>query len=127
LIWYYAHLNILVYRPQHLTTTALAQNLAELSEYEKNYPNGFDRFVDLSQLEQVQLNATEIRYVAESVKTMEKDGPSIRAAIYAPTEKSYAMSRIYVSFAERNNAEVQVFRAVEEACEWLGVKVDDVM
>lgn len=50
-----------------------------------------------------------------------------RCAIVAEKDLHYAWSRVFASLGEMLDtpAETQVFRTLDEACEWLGIRAED--
>src|SRR5262249_33954619 len=50
--------------------------------------------------------------------------PGARRALIAPTDVQFVWAQLFGDFVGSPGQNVQVFRTVEEACEWLGVPVE---
>ena len=49
--------------------------------------------------------------------------PSARRALVAPSDVGFGLSRMYGSYAQSASQNLQVFRAMREAEQWLGLRV----
>lgn len=69
-----------------------------------------------------------LQYATEEVNRMAmSDFPPIKIAIIAPSDLSFGMSRMWETKVDMNsNAEVNVFREIEAALDWLGKNFDDI-
>src|SRR5262249_54146147 len=77
------------------------------------------RLIDLRTAKPTNLSIADIRLLADS-PLLE---PGAKRALIAPTDVQFVRARMFEGFAGSLGQNVEVFRAMEEACEWLGVPV----
>ena len=73
--------------------------------------------VDLSQV-----SAADVRTLARRATELSRP-EGYRVAFVAPRDADFGMVRMYQAFRELGEERMAVFRTLDEACDWLGVKV----
>jgi hypothetical protein len=110
-----------------LVTEKDLKDQAEAVAADSRIEPGVRELVDLSGVEDIQGGASGLE---ENIRIDSAHGEKLaglRTAIVAPTDLLYGFSRMYQSLAELREAPstIEVFRTVEEAREWLGLKGDE--
>jgi len=96
-----------------------ADDLKKLARNLKNHPQfnpTFDRLIDLSAIEKMEISSEVVRQLAVSSETTFDD--SSRRAIVASSDFMYGISRMYQTITNRLK-QTRVFRTIEEARQWL--------
>ena len=77
--------------------------------------------VDLTEAPEFGLSAAEIRAAAESTIRLSAStfSPGSRAAVIAPTDMAFGVSRMWQVFVEASGMETQVFRSRAAAEQWV--------
>ena len=78
------------------------------------------QLVDLRFAQATSFPLSHIRALAETSAFQR----GVKRALVAPTDIEFGLSRMFEVFNEPQHQLVQVFRSLEDACEWLGVPVD---
>ena len=104
-----------------LNMPALRPLLEDLQEIEVKHPQGFDRFTDLAEIEEVALQTKDIRRVSE-MRQHAYRGPAVRSAIYAVQPYMFGLARMYGSMMHPSPIEVNVYYSLLESAEFLGQK-----
>ena len=84
----------------------------------------FDRFTDMSKLTAIHLDFMDIADLATQRREAYGDGPAVKSAFFAPGRPAYGVARMFAALMEESPIDVQVFRQIEEAAQWLGVPVE---
>jgi hypothetical protein len=87
---------------------------------------GYDEVVDLSLVEDLVLSSGDrVRALAELAAAMDVPGASSRLAIVAPHDLAYGFARMFETYrtmGPRGAKVMSVFRSMEAALDWLGVR-----
>ncbi|MEO5914300.1 MAG: hypothetical protein ABIS50_08720 [Luteolibacter sp.] len=83
----------------------------------------FNRFADLSKLTAIHLEFSDVARIAAE-RRASYDGPQVKSAFLATNLPAYGVARMFAALMEPSSIEVQVFRKIEDAAEWLGVPPD---
>jgi hypothetical protein len=87
---------------------------------------GYDEIVDLSGAEHLLLSPGDrIRALAELASAMDVPGTSSRLAIVASQDVAYGFARMFETYRTLNQhgaKAVSVFRSMQTALDWLGVR-----
>ncbi|NIZ61471.1 hypothetical protein DL239_10830 [Sedimentitalea sp. CY04] len=78
---------------------------------------------DLSKLISTEMTATDMFSQSSMVKaTLETASVPIKQALFAPTEMSYGISRMYMGFADLSpKLKIRIFDDLQAAVEWIGI------
>ena len=84
----------------------------------------FDRFLDLSRLDVIDISLIEIADVAATRRAMYDGGLPVKSAILASSQPAHAVARMFAELMKPSSIKVQAFRTIGDAAEWLNVPVD---
>jgi hypothetical protein len=126
----------LEYRIDHESRVVFATAARALTEedffayqrevWSRNDLAGYDEIVDLGGAEHLLLApGDKVRALAELASAMDVSGASSRLAIVAPHDVAYGFARMFETYRtmnQRGAKVVSVFRSMQAALDWLGVK-----
>ena len=104
------------------TGTARARTLEDIVGVVVDDPRfeiGMPMLFDHSELAVGELNAYDIRGIAEAFLSREDDLGHGRKAIVVPGDAAYGLARMFAVYAESDRLHVAVFRDRESAVAWL--------
>ena len=80
--------------------------------------------VDLRDIESIEASTSTFKDVILSDRAHQEKLRGMRTAIIAPTNALYGLSTMYATLADLNESPstVKVFRTVDEAKDWLGLR-----
>jgi len=82
-------------------------------------------FHDLSKLEGSEVTTAGLRELARIDLALNTQGATLgRAAVYAPSDLRFGISRMYQAFVDASDGSIEVFRDRRAALEWLGLLPD---
>ncbi|MGA3210599.1 MAG: hypothetical protein ABSD20_04780 [Terriglobales bacterium] len=114
---------LMVARPRGVFDLNLAEQLIEFVETkETELEAGFNRFCDLNYLEGVPLSFTDVMKLAGRRSTFNPNKVRVRSAFLAADPIAYAVIGMYERLLDNSRIEVRVFKELEAAAKWLGVK-----
>ena len=97
----------------------MLQNVKRLST-DSDFDSAFSELIDLHECSGTDATVQHLRYFAEEDDPF---SPNARRAVFAPSQLSFGMARMYESLlGEAEAANFAVFRTMEEACQWLGLE-----
>jgi hypothetical protein len=91
---------------------------------EKVSDEPFNRFADLSKITAIHLDFRELADIARDRREAYAERPPVKSAFLAISALAYGVARMFGALMEPSPIEVQVFRKVENAAQWLGVPVE---
>lgn len=116
---------LFIWQPKGCATLkTLNQFVEKIERCESDYPSGFDRFIDFSGLESINLNFDDIHQIAQDRKRDMKSDRTIKIAIWAPTDVAFGIGRMYQTIIFSDKIIVNVCRTIEEASAWIQREVD---
>lgn len=77
------------------------------------------QIIDLSQVEQIEINADEIRRIAAQDAVAAEINPDMRIAVVGESEVTYGLSRMWQAYTDDLPISRMVFRTMSEAETWL--------
>lgn len=83
----------------------------------------FNRFADLTKLTGIRLDFMELADLAAQRRAAAEGRCPVKSAIFATGGPTYGVARMFAALMEPSPIEVQVFRKIEDAAQWLGVPV----
>jgi hypothetical protein len=98
-----------------------------LSSYKAVYDDpdidvSFNQLVDLRRADSTPRSAAALRGLVDVLRPrLERLACRPRIGIVAPASLSYGLARMFEAFSQSVPMEIEVFRAVDAALEWLGV------
>ena len=81
----------------------------------------FNRYVDLSRLEAIDLDLRYVTQIGTERCSASAALIPVKSAIFAPERKSDQVARVFAKLMGSSPIDVRVFSVVEEAARWLGV------
>lgn len=105
-----------------VTDTEFVDVYQKLYEDEEYLP-GLDELGDQSDVTSLEISIEGVKKVAILVeKYIKPSGQRFKSAIVAPQDLSFGMGRMYEMTTDESIEQVKVFRNIEDAKEWLGIK-----
>jgi len=86
-----------------------------------DFDPAMNQLFDMRAVGQISLTADDLRTIAAANVL----GPGVRRAVVAPTDLSFGVARQLEFFLTPAGHEVQVFRDIDEARQWLGLDPSD--
>lgn len=81
-----------------------------------------DELMILDDVDLSGITATDVRALARRASELSQDD-QFRVAVVAPHDADFGVWRMFQTFRDLGDQRMAVFRRIEEACDWLGVKV----
>lgn len=85
---------------------------------------GFSRFLDLNQLEGIELSSYDIAQLAARRREFNPNEIIVKSALFATDPLALGLARMYERLLQSPRIEVRVFDDVPAAAHWLGVDLD---
>jgi len=122
---FYEDVRLLIHRPRGLLNRAAINKIVILiGEFEFTLKKPFNRFLDTTAADAVDLNLEYIRRVSLYRRHFYGDRPPIKTAILATHSTVAEYGRLHASLTEGSPIDVRVFQDRNEAAQWLGVPVE---
>jgi hypothetical protein len=116
---------LMVARPKDILDAQTAERIIEFIEIkEEHSETGFHRFCDLTSLEGIHLSFLEVGRFAERRRDFNPNDIHVKSAFLAIHPLAYGIARMYEQLLNSPRIEVRVFRELDAAAGWLGVKPD---
>jgi hypothetical protein len=93
--------------------------LEKIEALETKYVNGFNRFTNLNDVQNMNLTSDEIWNISQRRAMMYK-GPVVKSAFFSSDKLMFGMMRIYATMMEPSPIDVDVFDDLNECADWLG-------
>ena len=81
----------------------------------------FNRFTDLSELDEIRLKFGHIFNIAVQRRMSTANRPRVKSAFFSNTVVGFGIARMYETLMEGSTVEVRAFRDLAAAAVWLGV------
>ena len=122
---FHEDIGLLIYRPRgSLNRAAINKIISLIGELEFTLKKPFNRFLDTTAADVVDLNAEYIRGVSLYRRRFYGNRPPVNTAILATHSGIADYGRLHASLIEDSPISVRVFEDRTEAAEWLGVPVE---
>jgi len=119
---FHEDIGLLVYRPRGLLDrTVINKIISVIGELEFTLKNSFNRFLDTTAADVVDLNLEYIRRVSLYRRRFYGNRPPIKTAILATDSSVAEYARLHASLTEGSPIDVRVFQDRKVAAQWLGV------
>ena len=113
-----------VWAEGHLRSSDILAYLQAV-EADPDFEAGLRVLTDLRRVDHYDLDPDDIRTVAAANAGLHESlPPGRRLALVSPKDAVYGLLRMFQALSEGQNLNVQVFRTIEEAVEWLEVPAD---
>jgi hypothetical protein len=115
----------LIHRPRGvLDRAAINKIISLIGELEFTLKKPFNRFLDVTAAEVVNLNVEYIRGVSLYRRRVYGNRPAIKAAILATDSTVAEYGHLHASLTQGSPINVRVFQDRKEAAQWLGVPLE---
>jgi hypothetical protein len=116
---------LLIHRPRGvLDRAAINKIISLIGELEFTLKKPFNRFLDTTAAEVVDLNVEYIRGVSLYRRRVYGNRPAIKTAILATDSTMADYGRLHASLAQGSPINVRVFQDRKDAAQWLGVPLE---
>ena len=118
---FHQDIGLLIYRPRgSLDRAAINKIISLIGELEFTLKKPFNRFLDTTAANVVDLNLEYIRRVSLYRRRFYGNRPPIKTAIFATDSTVAEYGHLHASLTEGSPIEVRVFQDRKEAAQWLG-------
>ena len=118
-------IGLLVYRPRgSLDRAAINKIISLIGELEFTLKKPFNRFLDTTAADAVDLNVEYMRGVSLYRRRFYGNRPPVKTAILATDSTVADYGRLHVSLTQGSPINVRVFQDRNEAAQWLGVPLE---
>lgn len=122
---FHEDIGLLIYKPRgSLDRAAINKIISLIGELEFTSKEPFNRFLDTTAADIVDLNAEYVRGVSLFRRRFYGHRPSIKTAILATDSTVAEYGHLHASLTEDSPITVRVFQDRKEAAEWLGVPLE---
>jgi hypothetical protein len=122
---FHKDVGLLVHRPGGLLNrTAINKIISVIGELEFTLKKPFNRFLDTTATEVVDLNLEYIQRVSLYRRRFYGNRPPIRTAILATHSTVVEYARLHASITQGSPINVRIFEDRNEAAQWLGVPIE---
>ena len=122
---FHEDIGLLIHRPRgSLNRTAINKMVSIIGEVEFTLKKPFNRFLDTTDADEVDLNLEYIRRVSLYRRHVYGGRPAVKTAILATDSTMAAYGRLHASLTEGSPINVRVFQDRKQAAQWLGVQAE---
>lgn len=122
-VYMIARESLMVCRPKGILDAAGAAQIVDFVEIKEiEFETGFDRFIDLTQLDSINLSAADISGLADRRRAFNPNDIYVKSAFMATHPLALGIARIYEKVLNSPRIEVRVYDQLEAAAAWLAVK-----
>jgi len=119
---FHKNLRLLIHRPQGvINRETINRIITVIGELEYSLKEPFNRFLDTTAAEAVDLNVEYIQRVSLYRRHFYGNRPPIKTAILAAHPEMVDYGRLHASITEGSPIQVRVFEDRKDAAQWLGV------
>lgn len=127
-VQFYEDIRLLVYRPRGLIDeAAVNKTISVIEEIEAATQEPFNRFSDVSETHEVELNFRYVIEVSLHRRLAYAGRAPVKSAILATDSTIVHYARLLVLLTQGTSIKVQVFQDREQAARWLGVPIELLM
>ena len=114
---------LMVVRPKGILDAETAERIVEFIELkEKQVETGFNRFCDLTLLDEIQLSPAEVLHLAVRRREFNPNTVHVKAAFLANNDLALEIACLYKRLLNSPRIEVRVWSNLQAAADSLGVK-----
>jgi hypothetical protein len=119
-------LHLLVVRPRGvLNRDRIEKDLAVVNAAEDQSELPFNRFTDLSNVTQIHLEFGQAYRIALNRRIEYEKRPAVKSAIYMTRDDTAQLAKMCATVTNSSPLQIQVFKDVPAAAQWLGVPDKD--
>jgi hypothetical protein len=114
---------LMVSRPKGTIDAAAALQIVDFVEIKEiEFETGFDRFIDLTDVDTIHLSVADVADLANRRRTFNPNDIRVKSAFMATHPLAFGIARMYERLLNSPRIEVRVFSVLEAAADWLAVK-----
>jgi hypothetical protein len=122
---YHEQWRLVTWRPLGTLDDDLLDRIVQFMESEERSIAGpFDRFADLSALDNIRLKIGHLFELTAHRREMRAGHEPVKSAIYANTVVGFGMARMYEHLLDGSAIHVRPFRELPSAADWLRVPLE---
>ena len=122
---FHEDIGLLIYRPRSsLDRAAINKIISLIGELEFTLKNPFNRFLDTTAANVVDLNVEYVRGVSLYRRRFYGNRQAVKTAILATDSTVAEYGRLHASLTEDSPITVRVFKDLKEAAQWLGAPLE---
>jgi len=118
---YHADYRLMTWRPHGVLDDTMADEIVTFIERKEDELEPFNRFTDLSQLEEIRLNFGHVFNFASRRHLATVNYPAIKSAFFSKTFVGFGIARMYETLMDGSTIHVRAFRDLAAIAEWLEV------
>lgn len=123
---FHRDLNLIVWQPRGILDELHVEKIiSTLEEVEDEAEEAFDRFTDLSQLDQVEVNFDFIFRLSLHRRAFYSGRPPIKSAFYVEDRATAELALCHAVVTAESPLQVKVCLRKTDAAEWLDVSLSD--
>jgi hypothetical protein len=118
-------LSLLVWKPHGILDPTLVNEIVAFVETaEERATKPFNRFIDLSALDAVDLNFKFVFHIALHRRLVFKSHPPVKSAFYVTSSDTTHYAKLHALLTDHSPLHVSLFTERATAAKWLGVPVE---
>ena len=115
---------LMVVRPKGILDAETVERIVEFIELkEEQVETGFNRFCDLTLLDEIQLSPAEVLHLAVRRREFNPNTVHVKAAFLATRDFAFEIACMYQRLLNSPRIEVRVWRNLQAAADSLGVEL----
>ncbi len=123
---FHRDLNLIVWQPRGILDELHVEKIiSTLEELEDEAEEPFDRFTDLSKVDQVEVNFDYIFRISLHRRAFYSGRPPVKAALYVEDRATAELALTHAVVTAGSPLQVKVCLRKSDAAEWLGVSLSD--
>ncbi len=124
-VLYRKSLSLMLWKPRGVLDEALVKEMvAFIGTVEKRASKPFNRFIDLSGLDMVDLNFKFVFHIALHRRLSYAKYPAIKSAFYVTSQATTHYAKLHEMLTDYSPLEVELFTDLANAAKWLDVSVE---
>lgn len=124
-VLYRKSLSLMLWKPHGVLDEALIKEMVTFIEaVEKRSGKPFNRFIDFSALDMVDLNFKFVFHIALHRRVSYAKYPAIKSAFYVTSQATAHYAKLHAMLTDYSPLEVDLFGDLASAAKWLGVPIE---
>jgi hypothetical protein len=119
---FHSDCRLITWRPRGVLDDSVADEIVAFVEGQEQLdPEPFNRFTDLSELDEIRLRFGHIFNLAVQRRMRTANNPRVKSAFFSNTVVGFGIARMYETLMDGSTVDVRAFRDLAAAAVWLGV------
>ncbi len=124
-VLYRKNLSLMLWKPRGVLDEArVKEMIAFIEAVEKRVSKPFNRFIDFSALDMVDLNFKFVFHIALHRRLSYAKYPAIKSAFYVTSQATTHYTKLHAMLTDYSPLEVDLFGDLASAAKWLGVPIE---